>query len=153
MTTTTRRQERIGGAASRRAGDHAPEFTLAATDGQTVSLAAQLRKGPVILCFLDGRQVQLVTLSGCAAQIEAQGGTLLAISPDASDAPGNFRALHDAGGAVTRHYGISTPTTFVIDQAATIVLSLIVAAPGNALTCNCVMSALSALRRIGERRP
>ena len=156
----TRRQEKVGGAPSLRAGDQAPDLTLTAHDGQSVSLVAQLRKGPVILCFLDGRrasaaEAQLAVLSGCAAQIGAQGAALLAISPDAwprTDARLDLRVLHDAGGVVARKYGISAPTTFVIDQAATIVLSLI-DIPGSSLTCACVVSALSALRRLGERRP
>jgi hypothetical protein len=50
----TRRQERISGPASLRADDQAPEFTHTAPDGQSVSLAAQLRRGPLILSFLDG---------------------------------------------------------------------------------------------------
>ena len=42
----SRKPERIGGAASLRAGRRAPDFTL---DGECVSLAARLRTGPVVL--------------------------------------------------------------------------------------------------------
>jgi peroxiredoxin len=157
----TRRPERISGAASLRAGDRAPAFTLTAADGESVSLAAHLRKGPVILSFLDGwnlgaAEAQLAALIGCVAPIEAQGGALLAIWPDVRpslDPLRDLRVLHDAGGVVARHYGISAPTTFVIDQASTIVLSLIDAAPGSEITRSSVTSALAALRRIGARRP
>ena len=157
----TRKQGRIGGAASLRAGDHAPAFTLTAADGASVSLAAQLRKEPVILAFVDGwtpggAAAQFATLVGCAAPVEAEGGALLAISSvfrPSIALPRDLRLLHDAGGVIARLYGISAPTTFVIDQASTIVLSLIDAAPGSEITRSCVTSALAALRRIGARRP
>ena len=156
-----RRQERTGGTASLRAGDKARDFTLTADDGQAVSLTAELRKRPVVLSFLDNRHradtdTELAALSGCAAQIEAQGGALLAISsvvrPN-TETPQAVRVLHDAGCLVAGQYGISAPTTFVIDQAGTIVLSLIDAIPGSSLTYVNIVSALSALRLIKERQP
>ena len=154
----TRKQGRIGGAASLRAGDRAPAFTLTALDGASVSLATQLRTAPVVLCFVDGwnpggADAQLAALMDCVAPIEAQGGALLAISSLVRPSIDPPRVLHDAGGIVAGHYGISAPTTFVIDQASTIVLSLIDAAPGSEITLSCVSSALAALRRIGARRP
>jgi len=39
------------GAAPLKVGDRAPEFTLADTEGQQVTLSTALRKGPVILFF------------------------------------------------------------------------------------------------------
>jgi peroxiredoxin len=149
-----RRQERTGGTASLRAGDKARDFTLTADDGQVVSLTAELRKKPVVVSFLDNRHragadTELATLSGCAAQIEAQGGALLAISSAVrpkTERPEALRVLHDASCLVARQYGISAPTTFVIDQAGTIVLSLIDAVPGSNLAYVNIVSALSALR-------
>jgi peroxiredoxin len=137
-----RRRERTGVRASLHAGDRARDFTLEADDGQAVSLRAELRKRPVVLSFLNNRQrayadAELATLSDCAAQIEAQGGALLAISSavrSKTERPQALRVLHDAGRLVAREYGISAVTTFVIDQAGTIVLSLIDGVPGSRLT-------------------
>lgn len=156
-----RRQERTGGTASLRAGDMARDFMLTADDGQAVSLTAELGKRPVVLSFMDNRRradtdTELATLSGCAAQIEAHGGALLAISSAVrpkTETPHALRVLHDAGCLVADQYGISAPTTFVIDQAGTIVLSLIDAIPGSSLTYVNIVSALSALRLIKERQP
>jgi peroxiredoxin len=156
-----RRPERTGGTSSLRAGDKARDFTLAADDGQTVSLTAELGKMPVVLFFLDNRHgaeadTELAPLSGCAAQIEAQGGTLFAISSAVrpkTEKPQALRVLHDADCLVAGQYGISAPTTFVIDQAGTIVLSLIDAVPGSSLTYVNIVSALSALRLTKEREP
>jgi peroxiredoxin len=155
-----RRQERTGGTVSLRAGDKARDFTLTA-DGQAVSLTAELRKRPVVLSFLDSRRgadadTELATLADCAAQIEAQGGALFAISSvvrPKTEKCQALRVLHDAGCLVAGQYGISAPTTFVIDQAGTIVLSLIDAVPGSSLTYVNILSALSALRLTEERRP
>jgi peroxiredoxin len=156
-----RRRAKTGGTASLRAGDKARDFRLTADDGQTVSLTAELRKRPVVLSFLDNRHragtdIELATLSGCAAQIEARGGALLAISSAVrpkTERPQALRVLHDAGCLVAGQYGISGSTTFVIDQAGTIVLSLIDASPGSSLTSVNIVSALSALRLIKERQP
>lgn len=53
-TMKTRRQERISGAASLRAGDQAPEFTHTAPDGQSVSLAASI---PATVALIFGSQL------------------------------------------------------------------------------------------------
>lgn len=156
-----RRQAKTGSMASLRAGDKARDFTLTADDGRAISLTAELRKRPVVLSFLDNRHgadadIELATLSGCAAQIEAQGGTLFAISSAVrsnAEKPQALRVLHDAGCLVAGQYGISAPTTFVVDQAGTIVLSMIDAVPGSSLTYVNIVSALSALRLIKERQP
>src|SRR5215469_8718540 len=124
-TMDGRRQGRTGGTASLRAGDKGRDFRLTADDGQAVSLTAELRKGPVVLSFLDNRHradtdTELATLSVCAAQIEAQGGALLAISSAVwpnTETPQAVRVLHDADCLVAGQYGISTPAIFVIDQA------------------------------------
>jgi peroxiredoxin len=145
---------------SLRAGDKARDFMLTADDGHSVSLTGELRKRPVVLFFLDnprraGTDTELATLSGCAAQIKAQGGALLAISSVRlkTERPQALRVLHDAGCLIAGQYGISAPTTFVIDQAGTIVLSLINAVPGSSLTYVNIVSALSALRLIKQRQP
>ena len=155
-----RRHGKRSGAAGLRAGDRAPDFTLTAYDGQAMSLAAELRKGPVILSFLDGRRpgdadALLMALSACAGQIEAERGIVLAISSIARPRTGtnrDFHVLYDAGCAVAEQYGILWPATFVIDQTSRIVLSLIEAAPGGALTCANVLSALAALNLIRSTR-
>jgi peroxiredoxin len=156
-----RRQAKTRSTASLRAGDKARDFTLTADDGQAVSLTVELRKRPVVLSFLDNRHgadadTELASLSGCAAHIEAQGGTLFVISSAVrpkTEKPQALRVLHDAGCLVASQYGISAPTTFVIDQAGTIVLSLIDAVPGSSLTSVNIVSALSALRLTKERQP
>jgi len=160
-----RKQERAAGTASLRAGDQARDFTLIADDGRAVSLAAELAKGPVVLSFLDSRHPgdtdsELAALSGCVAEIRAHGAALLAISsavrPNTETPPDfpvrDFPVLFDAGRVVAAHYGISAPASFVIDRASMIVLSLIDAVPGSSLGCANIVSALSALRRIEDRR-
>lgn len=149
-----------------RAGAHAPDFALLDQDGHLVSLTEKLENGPAVLSFLDGRadpDVQLLALTDCAAQIREHGGSLLAISPIArlrAGGTGAVRILHDAGSVVAGRYGLcrraeadSAPATFVIARCATIIMSLIDAAPARDLSRANVVSALSALRRIEGRRP
>src|ERR1700739_3709746 len=67
-------------------GAHAPVFELPDHDGKIVSSSDLLTKGRLVVCFIRGRwcpfcvgQMEAVNL--VAAQIEAAGASLVAISP------------------------------------------------------------------------
>lgn len=102
------------------AGGHAPDFQLTGADGQRVSLAALLARGPVVISFYRGGwcpycNLELRALQSVLPQISALGASLVAISPERPDeglstAEANalaFPVLHDAGGRVARRYGIA----------------------------------------------
>lgn len=160
-----RRQGDSGAERLLRAGDHAPDFILPVCSGGTASLADHLQTGPVILSFLGGRHAgdldaQLRALSACASRIAMLGGSVLAVSPGPRPHVGGLHLLHDAGCIIAGHYGLcrssttaSVPATFLIDQNAKIILSLIDAAPGSDLPCTNALGALAALRRIAGARP
>ncbi len=72
------------------AGEHAPDFTLPAAAGGTVSLKDRLAAGPVVIVFYRGAwcpicNLHLAALRGALIDITALGATLVAISPQRSD--------------------------------------------------------------------
>ncbi|WP_027797101.1 peroxiredoxin-like family protein [Paraburkholderia acidipaludis] len=76
------------GQASRalKAGDHAPAFTLRDPNGEEVSSADLLAKGPLVITFYRGVwcpycNMELQALQETLPQIEALGASLVAISP------------------------------------------------------------------------
>lgn len=76
------------GAAARalKAGDRAPEFTLAAPDGSTVSSADLLARGPLVVSFYRGVwcpycNMELQALQAALPEFQAAGASLVAISP------------------------------------------------------------------------
>lgn len=76
------------GAAGRalKAGDRAPEFTLAAPDGTPVSSADLLARGPLVVSFYRGVwcpycNMELQALQAALPEFQAAGASLVAISP------------------------------------------------------------------------
>ena len=105
-----------------RAGQLAPDFTLADVTGRPVSLAALLAAGPVVLVFYRGNwcpycNVQLRAYNQALADFKAFGATLVAISPQTPDFTSltaeekelRFPVLSDLGNAVARQYGLAYP--------------------------------------------
>lgn len=83
---------------ARKAGDKAPEFTLKDPDGQSVSLAELLAKGPLVVSFYRGAwcpycNLELQALQEASPQIEARGAGIVAISPQT--APNSRRSRRD----------------------------------------------------------
>lgn len=100
-------------------GDPAPDFTLPAAAGGTLTLSDALRAGPVVLTFYRGEwcpycDVQLRGYQQALASFAEQRATLIAISPQtlahtqstAEQKELAFPALSDAGNAVARQYGL-----------------------------------------------
>jgi len=69
-----------------KAGDKAPSFTLSDADGQRVSSAELLHRGPLVVSFYRGVwcpycNMELQALQAALPDFEALGATLVAISP------------------------------------------------------------------------
>jgi len=80
-------------------GDVAPDFTLPADDGSQVTLSG-LRGQKVVLYFYPKADTPGCTKQACALrdawdQIDAQGATVLGISPDEPPALVKFREKYD----------------------------------------------------------
>jgi len=99
------------------AGDPAPDFTLTADDGSTVTLS-ELRGSKVIVYFYPAAMTPGCTKQACdftdnLASLEASGYRVLGISPDAPAKLATFRErdslsitlLSDADRSVMREYG------------------------------------------------
>jgi peroxiredoxin Q/BCP len=99
-------------------GQPAPDFTLPDSDGNLVSLKAELIKGPVILAFYpeaftSGCTHELRTYAGRYDELVTRGARLLAISVDDPPTLARFKAslaapysfLSDRDGKVARLYG------------------------------------------------
>jgi peroxiredoxin len=83
---------------AKKAGDKAPEFTLKDQDGNPVSLASLLARGPVVASFYRGAwcpycNMDLQALQAALPGIEARGASLIAISPQT--APNSRRSQRD----------------------------------------------------------
>jgi peroxiredoxin len=97
----------------------APDFSLCDSLGDSLSLRRLLKAGPAILVFYRGSwcpycNIQLRALSLALDEIDAMGGTLVAISPEAPD-PAllddpkrhlGFPVLFDRGNLVAREFGL-----------------------------------------------
>lgn len=109
------------GQASRalKAGDRAPAFILLDADGHSVSSAALLARGPLVVSFYRGVwcpycNLDLQAIEERAADMRAMGATLVAISPqNASNSRKSQRQNHlsfpilsDQGGATADAFGI-----------------------------------------------
>lgn len=131
------------------AGAEAPNFTLPADDGSTITLS-DLRGGKVVVYFYPADDTPGCTAQACdlrdrIEELDARGATVLGISPDdvAShqrfrDKYGlSFRLLADVGHAVADQYGVWKEknmygrkswgverTSFVIDEQGRIALVL-----------------------------
>lgn len=104
---------------ARKVGDQAPEFTLNDPDGNPLSSAALLAKGPLVLSFYRGVwcpycNMELQALEAARATIESLGANLVAISPQK---PANsrrssrenklgFPILSDPGNEVAAAFGL-----------------------------------------------
>jgi peroxiredoxin Q/BCP len=128
------------GATSLEVGDKAPDFTLPDTEGNTVSLSALLRNGPVILAFYPkaftpGCTKQNKNFRDRFAEVQAKGAQVVGISTDSVETQRKFKAEHglpytllsDQGGKVAAAYsgkmpvlGVANRANFVIDQDGTI---------------------------------
>jgi peroxiredoxin len=101
-------------------GDQAPAFELPNASGDIVSLAELLKRGPVVLTWYRGGWCPYCNIAlyfwqkEALSEIEALGGTLVAISPETPDnsltttQKNNlkFEVLSDAGNKVARDYGL-----------------------------------------------
>jgi len=100
-------------------GATAPEIALPDHQGQPVSSAELLRKGPLVLCFLRGRWDpfccgQMEAMNHILPEIEQAGATLAAVSPQtvkqsffmADQHRLRFPLLSDTGNQVARQFGL-----------------------------------------------
>ena len=100
-------------------GAVAPDFTLPAQDGTSVSLAPLLEKGPVVLFFYPAAETPVCTKEAChfrdlAAEFAEIGAQRLGISKDSVEKQAGFAANHDLdypvlsdpSGSVADLYGV-----------------------------------------------
>jgi peroxiredoxin len=100
-------------------GTQAPSFDLSDHNGKRVSSAALLNKGRLVVCFIRGRWCpfcvgQMEAMSSIAAQIDAAGASLVAISPQTEKQAYfmhdqhklAFPLLVDAHNEVARQFGL-----------------------------------------------
>ena len=95
-------------------GEIAPDFSLPDSFGRTVSLSAELARGPVVVTFFRGAwcpvcNLQVASLLRAMPEMRAAGGTLLGVHSDiepfvTDSQPEGFRLLSDADQAVIRKY-------------------------------------------------
>jgi peroxiredoxin len=83
---------------ARRAGDRAPDFILADSDGKPVSMRELLAKGPLVVSFYRGVwcpycNLELQALQEALPEITARGANLVAISPQT--APNSRKSQRD----------------------------------------------------------
>jgi peroxiredoxin len=115
------RELAAGGQAERAlsAGDRAPLFSLPDATGRTVSLAAQLAAGPVVLTFYRGGwcpycNLTLHALEQANSEIAGRGARLIAVSPQNPDDSLtlvekhrlSFGVLTDTGCEIAKLYGL-----------------------------------------------
>jgi len=104
---------------SLKTGDRAPNFTLPNAVGKTVELNALLAQGPTVISFYRGQwcpycNLELRALQQALPEIQRQGATLLAISPQTPDnslstvekEELSFEVLCDVGNRVAREFGL-----------------------------------------------
>jgi peroxiredoxin len=101
-------------------GDHALDFTLPDMNGNPVTLAEELKRGPVVLAFYRGGwcpfcSLQLQAYQVFLPQIRRLGANVLAVSPQMQGHIAatmqrlslTFPLLHDQGNAVADQYGLT----------------------------------------------
>jgi peroxiredoxin len=125
-------------------GTKAPEFTLPNQDREPVSLADQLKKGPVVLAFFPAAfsgtcQAEMCTFRDSMAELNKSSASVLGISTDtffaqkawADQQKLNFPLLSDFNKDVIRQYGVVNPdmiglkdiskrAVFVIDKGGVV---------------------------------
>jgi len=100
-------------------GDRIPEFTLPNATGGQVTISELLASGPVVISFYRGGwcpycNLELRALQQALPDIQAQGATLVAISPQTPDNSLStaekhdlsFEVLSDVGNRVARQFGV-----------------------------------------------
>lgn len=106
-------------AKAKQKGEAAPTFGLPNAQGGELSLAEQLKKGPVVLTFYRGEwcpycNMQLFAYQKRLAEMRNLGAELVAVSPEKYDSAKetirksdlDFPVLSDAGNKVARSYGL-----------------------------------------------
>jgi peroxiredoxin len=101
-------------------GDKAPDFALPNVRGESVSLSDVLAKGPAVVTFYRGHwwpycNLQLQAYQKHLTEMQAQGASLIAISPQSPDnsltmAEKNdlqFEVLSDSGNDIARQFGLA----------------------------------------------
>jgi peroxiredoxin Q/BCP len=116
-------------------GDLAPDFSLPADDGSTVTLSEVLQQGRVVLFFYPKAMTSGCTKESChfrdlGGEFDALGAVRLGISADGVDKQQAFSAKHgfdyrllsDTDKQVAKQFGVKRPgpminkrSTFVID--------------------------------------
>lgn len=101
-------------------GDIAPDFTLPAANGASISLADKLEERSAIITFYRGGwcpycNLELRAYQKILPEINAAGGSLIAISPQTPDSSLStaekneleFDVLSDVGSTVAQNYGVA----------------------------------------------
>ncbi|WP_274653890.1 peroxiredoxin-like family protein [Paenibacillus humicola] len=114
-----REQQESGIPFGLKAGDKAPDFTLANPLGKPVTLYDELSKGPVVLTFYRGGwcpfcSLQLRSYQQLLPEIEKLGGRLIAVSPQSPDNSLSqqekeeltFQVLSDPNGQTAENFGV-----------------------------------------------
>ena len=120
-------------------GTRAPDFTLPASDGQTLTLSSLLGRKHVVLVFYVGDNTpdcnrQLSSLRDDMPELEGLDVVVLGINPAGVEEHArygaqlglNFPLLHDAEGQVAVRYGAFNPdrsvqrSVYVVDKAGLI---------------------------------
>lgn len=102
-----------------KAGDTAPPFSLPNLNGETVSSAELLKKGPLVINFYRGGwcpycNLELRAFQRALPEIKNLGAELVSISPELADKtiPAlekhslDFEVLSDVGNVVAKEYGL-----------------------------------------------
>jgi peroxiredoxin len=84
-----------------REGEAFPDFMLPSAEGRLVSLQAQLERGPVVVSFFRGEwcpfcRLMLAALAEALPEIEAAGGSLLALTPETGGLALTMKTYHNA---------------------------------------------------------
>lgn len=100
-------------------GDAVPEFSLLNATGDRVNVQSLLAQGPVVISFYRGQwcpycNLELRALQQALPDIQQQGATLVAISPQTPDNSLStveknelaFEVLSDVGNEVARQFGL-----------------------------------------------
>jgi peroxiredoxin len=83
-------------------GSAFPDFVLPSAEGRFVALSEQLARGPVVLGFFRGEwcpfcRLVLGALAEALPEIEAAGGSLLALTPETGGLALKMKRFHGAG--------------------------------------------------------
>lgn len=100
-------------------GQTAPDFDLPQLSGDRVTLSEAIKKGPVVISFYRGAwcpycNLEMQALQKALPEMEAAGGSLIAIAPELPEHAGEtrdqgnltFPLLHDWQNSVAHEYGL-----------------------------------------------